>query len=303
MQSTAKVDDLRAGVTINIHDTKFRLGVRDCEVLLKQLDGADISAEARLNIEQLLAGKETSLAELEALSAQVADPKTKLVLDQLIADKKTALDNLNEVAKQKTEPTISADNKPLQESVKESKNWLGSIKDKVVTIHAKRVMSWLGGNAEGGLAGFATGGRLPVYGPGTDRVDGILGVGSDGMPVARVDAGEWVINRKSSERYHDILAQINAGTYPAYAAGGLIKSAAEIKKAIQFMHGTPYLMGGWSPAATDCSGAVSGTINVALGAPFFDSRMSTVTEGTWLDARGALPGRGSTGDISVGWWD
>ena len=74
---------------------------------------------------------------------------------------------------------------------------------------------------------YATGGRLPTTGPGTDRVDGILGVDHAGMPIARVDAGEWVINRRMSERYHDELAAINAGTFPQYATGGIIQSGVE----------------------------------------------------------------------------
>lgn len=304
MTSTAKVDQLQAGVTIDVEDEKFRLGIADYEKLTTELDGTEISAKARFDIEELLQGKETSLAELRALSEEVADPQAKLVLDQLIEDKKTALNNLNEVAQKKTEAKISANNDQLKTTVTESKGLLDGIpKTKVISLLMRKTWDKITGNADGGIAGYAAGGRLPVTGPGTDQVDGILGVDAAGMPVARVDAGEWVINRRSSERYHDILRQINEGTFPALAAGGLIKSAAEIKRSIAFMHGTPYLIGGWTPAATDCSGAVSGTTNVAVGLPFFDSRTSTVSEGPWLDAKGALPGRGGPGDITIGWWD
>jgi TP901 family phage tail tape measure protein len=79
-------------------------------------------------------------------------------------------------------------------------------------------------NATGGrLPGFAYGGQLPTSGPGTDRVDGFLGVSSAGVPLARVDAGEWIVNRRSSDRYNRELAAINAGTFPklpGYAGGG-----------------------------------------------------------------------------------
>ena len=78
--------------------------------------------------------------------------------------------------------------------------------------------------AQGGrVPGLAEGGRLPTTGPGTGTVDGILGVSSvSGLPTARVDAGEWVINRRSSDKYHGVLAAINAGTYKAFAAGGRV---------------------------------------------------------------------------------
>jgi TP901 family phage tail tape measure protein len=77
----------------------------------------------------------------------------------------------------------------------------------------------------GRVPGYAEGGRLPSDGPGTGTVDGILGVSTiTGLPTARVDAGEWVINRRSSDKYHGVLAAINAGTYKAYASGGRVGS-------------------------------------------------------------------------------
>lgn len=302
--STASVDQLQAGVKIDIDDQKFRLGAADVKTLTNELDGLEVSASAQLKIDELLAGKETSIEELRALSAEVADPKAKMVIDQLIADKTAALGHLNEVAQQNPTPKISANTSELKSKVGEAMNLIDRIPlVRTITLTARKVGSWVTGHADGGVAGFASGGRLPVYGPGTDRVDGILGVGSDGMPVARVDAGEWVINRRSSEKYHDVLAQINAGTFPAFAAGGVIKSADEIKRGIAFMDSTRYKMGGWDEGGVDCSGGVSGTVNVGMGLDFFDSRMSTVTEGEWLDAKGALPGRGGLGDITIGWWD
>lgn len=228
--STASVDQLQAGVKIDIDDQKFRLGAADVKTLTNELDGLEVSASAQLKIDELLAGKETSVEELRALSAEVADPKAKMVIDQLIADKTAALGHLNEVAQQNPTPKISANTSELKSKVGEAMNLINQIPlVRTITLKAIKVGSWLTGHADGGIAGFASGGRLPVYGPGTDRVDGILGVGSDGMPVARVDAGEWVINRRSSEKYHDVLAQINAGTFPAFATGGVIKSADEIK--------------------------------------------------------------------------
>ena len=89
----------------------------------------------------------------------------------------------------------------------------------------------------GGSSGWATGGRLPGYasggrhtgyrlplvGPGTNEVDGFTGLDEYGNPIARVDAGEWIINARSSEDYDRELAEINAGTFPklpGYAVGG-----------------------------------------------------------------------------------
>jgi len=81
------------------------------------------------------------------------------------------------------------------------------------------------GNANGGrLPKHASGGRLPLTGPGTDTQDGILGVSSlTGMPTSFVDKGEWIINSRMSERYNAELAAMNAGIFPkvpGYAGGG-----------------------------------------------------------------------------------
>lgn len=81
----------------------------------------------------------------------------------------------------------------------------------------------------GRLPGYADGGQLPTSGPGTETTDGFLGISSAGVPLARVDAGEWIINRGSSGRYNRELAAINAGTFPklpGYATGGMFSAGA-----------------------------------------------------------------------------
>jgi len=80
----------------------------------------------------------------------------------------------------------------------------------------------------GRLAGYGDGGQLPTSGPGTGMTDGFLGISSAGVPLARVDAGEWIINGRSSSTYNRELAAINAGTFPklpGYENGGREYSA------------------------------------------------------------------------------
>ncbi|MDY6054340.1 phage tail tape measure protein [Micrococcus sp.] len=60
--------------------------------------------------------------------------------------------------------------------------------------------------AGGRVPALASGGRLPHTGLGTDQ---ILGISSKGVPTAWVDDREWVINRKSSDRYDRVLGLIN----------------------------------------------------------------------------------------------
>ena len=96
----------------------------------------------------------------------------------------------------------------------------------------------------GRLPGYADGYRLPTSGPGTEKTDGFLGVNHKGMPLARVDAGEWIINGRSSQKYNGLLAAINQDSpavqgLAALASGGRVswsskdqgKSKASLAKA------------------------------------------------------------------------
>lgn len=117
----------------------------------------------------------------------------------------------------------------------------------------------------GRLPGFEFGGQLPLSGPGTDRRDGFLGVSSAGVPLARVDAGEWIINRGSSGRYNRELAAINAGTFPklpGYANGGREYAAQS------FAHSVPGSVSVAAPAVT-----------VLIGGEKLDQRMYQVASG------------------------
>ncbi|WP_104086569.1 tape measure protein [Arthrobacter sp. GMC3] len=119
-----------------------------------------------------------------------------------------------------------------QAQTETAENWLNNLaRPRYTSITVDERISTGKGGA-GGLTGNAagarlpkssTGRRLPLSGPGTDVVDGILGVGRDGIPTSWVDKGEWIINGRSSEKYDRELAAINAGTFPQ---GGLNMSFA-----------------------------------------------------------------------------
>ena len=70
--------------------------------------------------------------------------------------------------------------------------------------------TFLGGNYRGGqlnLPGYDEGGQLPRTGLGRDM---ILGVTSDGRPIANVDDEEWIIRATSANKYNRVLGAINA---------------------------------------------------------------------------------------------
>ncbi|MCX7445817.1 hypothetical protein OS125_11295 [Corynebacterium sp. P7003] len=175
------------------------------------------------------------------------------------------------------------------------------------------------GHAAGGMVpGYADGGhmgyRLPTSGPGTGRVDGFLAYDRAGMPAARLDAGEWVINRRSSAKYDRELAAMNAGTFPklpGYADGGKHGATVTADMLEQFvkgglgaskpLEGAPYVWGGvnWG----DCSGAMSAIARFAAGLPPFAARFATPTMRGALTAMGFIMGHGGPGTLRMGWFN
>ncbi|WP_280333094.1 phage tail tape measure protein [Nocardia wallacei] len=121
--------------------------------------------------------------------------------------------------------------------------------------------------AGGGRAGRTLAGRL--WGPGSGTSDSILGIGPNGMPTARVSAGEGVVTQDAMNRGGaDIVAALNRGWTPPVEwlhsmvpglAGGGVAGSRAIQYA-QAHNGEPYVYGG-----LDCSGYLSGIYNALTG--------------------------------------
>lgn len=112
--------------------------------------------------------------------------------------------------------------------------------------------------------------------------------------------------RSRAEKILAVTAEkFGLGLVRSFADGGIIdREGLDASMAwAKSVDPARYGMGGFSPDVLDCSGAVSGAINKALGLDAFDSRMSTVNEGEWLQSKGAILGRGPEGTMRVGWWD
>lgn len=161
------------------------------------------------------------------------------------------------------------------------------------------------GTVGGGGGTFADGGIREAHDPqiGDGRVTRIWNEPETG--------GESYIphapsKRSRAEQILGITAEkFGFGLVKSFADGGIISkdghdAALEWARSVD---PAKYGMGGFSADTLDCSGAVSGAINKALGLDAFDSRMSTVTEGAWLQSKGAILGKGPEGTIRVGWWD
>ena len=226
------------------------------------------------------------------------------------------------------ESKIRADNSQAGQAISQSKGWLDSIpgvKTVRVVFNAVyqgfRDMIGGGDNAAGGawdgaraLPRFARGGhngyRLPTSGPGTETTDGFTAFDRNMIPAARLDAGEWIINGRSSEKYNRELAAINAGVFPklpGYADGG----RRDARELLDFVHnrsnhgqsrsleGAPYVFGGinWG----DCSSAMAAIARFAVGLAPFADRFATGNQREALLGMGFKLGRGGDGDLRMGW--
>lgn len=166
----------------------------------------------------------------------------------------------------------------------------------------------------GVVPGFARGGVLPDV-PGIPRSmrDPILGVDGGGVPVARVEPGEFIVNREDTAKHLPLLRAINSGRInpargdlglPRYANGGVVSARQLLafadgqrvngQQAPRSLEGIPYVWGGGLLANWgDCSGAMSGLAALAAGVSVRGRKFATGTEGQWLGANGFTRGTSS----------
>lgn len=203
------------------YDALHKLGI---------IDEATPEAAADIDLTQLDAKQLVALTTLAKIDGERPEPKISADAKRLLAEARTADDRLKEIRDKKV--SIDADAGPFHKVMDGVKKALAIARNPVVfavSAVSNKMNGDEKGHAAGGrLPGYAGGGRhtgyrLPLVGPGTNEVDGFTGIDENGNPIARVDAGEWIINARSSEDYDRELAAINAGTFPklpGYAAGG-----------------------------------------------------------------------------------
>ncbi|WP_260502251.1 phage tail tape measure protein [Rhodococcus aetherivorans] len=149
------------------------------------------------------------------------------------------------------------------------------------------------------LPGNAIGGKLPTTGPGTEVTDGIFAIGPNGLPMARVNGGEWVVNDVMSDRYDRELAMINAGTFPklpGFETGGRIA----VNRAVDFLRpesGKDYQYGGVGNPSWDCSGYVSAGYAMLTGRDPYTRWFTTESD---FNALGFKSGTGPASALNIG---
>lgn len=315
------------GLVAEDHNGQVRITFPDGFDILQMLElmkvKMDFLEDGRINITDNVP---EVIDRLNALGLTVTDEKTGEVfikdnIATVIDTHKTMREDIERGAKGEVKITGTEE---ANSKVRGLRGEMDRLKDKDVRIRTiyeeHRVSYWssqgLSPNTQGPVPipsqGRAFGGRLPETGPGTDRVDGFLGVDHRGMPIARVDAGEWVINRRSSAKYDRELAAINQGTFPklpGYVNGGIV-TAREIDryahgeavrgaKASRSLEGSPYVFGGvnWG----DCSSTAGQLASFAIGKPTTGRVFATGTQRAWADKNGFIRGIGGNGTFTMGW--
>ena len=195
------------------------------------------------------------------------------------------------------------------------KSMAGHVGDAVRWVVPDSVERFIPGLHFGGVVpGFARGGVLPDV-PGIPRSvrDPILGVDGGGVPVARVEPGEFIVNREDTAKHLPLLRAINSGRInpaqgdlglPRFANGGVVSARQLLafadgqrvngQQAPRSLEGIPYVWGGGLLANWgDCSGAMSGLAALAAGVSVRGRKFATGTEGQWLGSNGFTRGTSS----------
>lgn len=337
MTQLGELDGFSVSPSVLLNTTPLEGSADNARAILDALDIQEPTPQAQIIIDQLLSGVDISQGQLDFLASQTPTPAADLNRALLEGGVSVSNEMLDALQGRRPTPLLDADGKPLNAAVNAAQGDLNRLQDKTVTITTvhHRIDYWTqqgysreeAANIQGPVVppGLATGGRapgsrnpgyrLPTSGPGTEIVDGFLGLNDSMMPVARVNRGEWVINDRSSDKYDRELAAINAGVFPklpGYQNGGRAGvSAGELlafadgrevrgQQASRSLQGAIYDWAGinWG----DCSAAMAGLARFAVGVAPFAARFATGNQREALSALGFSPGLGNPAtDFSIGW--
>lgn len=352
LEKTKELDSAEASPHIFFDTTELKATADEVEAVINSLDLEEINPKAAIDLTQLFADGEATRAELAELSAEHAIPIADLDKALLDAGVKAADDSLNSLDGRETMSLLLGDADNLVKEAERGKAKSDELVDKKVTFTAILSGAWdtvrrFFGASTSRTEHFSAGGRMPAYaggarhggyrlpstGPGTDTTDGFLAVDQVGMPIARLDKNEWVINGERSSRFNRTLGAVNFGTksdiinavtadlgldsrrgdlgLPGYAEGGRATAkellafargqAVNGQQAARSLEGATYDWGGvnWG----DCSGAMSALARFSVGLNAFGGRFATMNEAEALAGMGAKTGSGSGARIAFGWFN
>ncbi|QLF84158.1 tape measure protein [Gordonia phage Pytheas] len=163
-QNVSVLNALKANPQIDLNTAVFQARNSEAIAALQGLDRADVSPAAGLIIDDLLAGKQVSMEQLNILSQSSANPAVNLLIDQLLKNAAIANKALDDVARKRNAQIqvdfisgLNADTAPLN-----NPQQFGSNFDRNLQELGRRQQQ---GYADGGIRRYAQGGiaKLEKY--------------------------------------------------------------------------------------------------------------------------------------------
>ena len=314
---------------------------------INELDRSGATPVTSLDIQEYLDKDQSVRDALMDLSAQRGIPLADLDPKEFQGKRDGVNRDLDALDKRKSTAKIDADDSGARSTIRRFTEWVSNL----FSNPFRARVSASTGHAAGGIVGLETGGIpalaaggatygkpgggyiLPTTGPGTDTVDGIMGVDRSGQPTAMVNRGEFVVNDKRTTEFEPTLWALNrgdaveamrtlathvpgmdVGALPGYADGGVVSPAELLafasgrtvqgKSAPGSLEGSNYVWGGgllgnWG----DCSGAMSGLAAMSVGMPLQGRKFATGNQGSVLSQMGFSNGLGSGPRFAVGWFN
>ncbi|NCL74265.1 phage tail tape measure protein [Rhodococcus sp. YH1] len=273
--------------TIDADTTGFVLKNEDVLAKLREIDTSQVDPAVGAVIDDFLAGRDVTLAELAKIDTSKASPEVRMLIEEAMRQAQVVSAAIDEAARNRTATIRVVD----QWSPGAREAYFGDR-----TIQGP----FLPRNANGArLPGFLGGGRMPTTGPGTETTDGIFAVDPNGVPIAKVDGGEWVVNSEMSDKYDRELAMMNAGTFPklpGFETGGRIA----VDRTVSFLRGESgkeYQYGGVGSPSWDCSGFVSAAYALLKGLDPYSRWFTTESN---FAALGFRSGLGPASALNIG---
>lgn len=202
-QKRAAMELARAGVDLNRLDAQTR------EQVLGKLTAETQKHEELLVAKQKLVDAQKAINDANKFFGDVASD----ALEDLIVNGAKAEDVLKNVVKQLAKAALQASlmgTGPLAGLFGGGKGLLGSLFSGSFGGSSSSFSYGAGGYT--GMGPFLAGGGK-VSGPGTGTSDSIL---------AHLSDGEYVVNAAATKKYGSLLAAINSGNLPRFAAGGMV---------------------------------------------------------------------------------
>ena len=322
-------------IELELSTEALQSGVNDAQSSLNALSEQQATPTAGLDTERLERGARDSTGTLDTLDSEAPVPTADLDHAQLDSGVNSSMEQLHMVGGAKATSVSDVDNSSALTNIQgviDALNRMPVERTIKVVAHGSTPALATGGEVPGlATGGTIAGTSLPTTGAGTAQVDGFLGIDGEGMPLVRVDAGEYVTNRKASKEYRTELELINAGKFPkldnleqlaagarkapGLATGGVVSPEQLLAfaggktvnghTAPGSLEGSPYIWGGglfsnWG----DCSGAMSGLAALAVGVNPAGRKFATMNQGDWLFSHGFRPGLGPADtSFNLGWFN